>query len=110
MTSISFLRDAVKEMRPRKTDPGMMGGRYMRKLISLIVIMCMLAALGACAQGEPVEKQTQTSDTIQTDPTEEPTSPSQTEPTETTAPAGSDMPTDGELPPETIDVPATVEG
>ena len=34
----------------------------------------------------------------------------QTEPTETTAPAGSDMPTDGELPPETIDVPATVEG
>lgn len=84
MTSISFLRDAVKEMRPRKTDPGMMGGRYMRKLISLIVIMCMLAALGACAQGEPVEKQTQTSDTIQTDPTEEPTSPSQTEPTETT--------------------------
>ena len=34
----------------------------------------------------------------------------QTEPTETTVPAGSDMPTDGELPPETIDVPATVEG
>lgn len=69
----------------------------MRKLISLVVIVCMLATLAACAQSEPAEKQPQTTLAQQTEPTdpskEGPTDPSQedgttaptqTDPTETT--------------------------
>ncbi|MBQ7344813.1 MAG: hypothetical protein IJW45_01965 [Oscillospiraceae bacterium] len=61
----------------------------MKKLISLLVIMCMLAALAACGEKpqpttQPTEGKAPSTSEAPQDPTDETTAPSQPDPTETT--------------------------